>query len=94
MIDWALKKDRGSAVITATAQPDFRYQENQYVSTFRNLLICLICLDRPDDFGRHYHWPNTFLPNATWLPVHMQNAVKGRMVLFRLEDHGHRKRFE
>lgn len=31
MIDWALKPDRGSAVITATSQPEFRYEKNQCV---------------------------------------------------------------
>jgi len=70
MIDWALKTDRGTAVISATSQPEFRYSETQ-----------------PDDFARHYHWPNTFLPSPTSLPVHMQASVQGRMVLDKVEDH-------
>ncbi|OBZ74967.1 Tuberculostearic acid methyltransferase UfaA1 [Grifola frondosa] len=43
---------------------------------------------QPDDFGRHYHWANTFLPNATYFPVTAQQAVKGRLVLHSVEDHG------
>ncbi|PCH33071.1 cyclopropane fatty acid synthase [Wolfiporia cocos MD-104 SS10] len=70
MIDWALKPDRGAAVITATAQPEFRYSTLQ-----------------PDDFARHYHWPNTFLPNATYFPLAAQQAVPGRLILDSLEDH-------
>jgi len=70
MIDWALRLDRGAAVITATAQPEFRYTELQ-----------------PDDFARHYHWANTFLPNATYFPQALQRALPGKLVLARYEDH-------
>ncbi|KAF7376718.1 Cyclopropane-fatty-acyl-phospholipid synthase [Mycena sanguinolenta] len=71
MADWALKTDRATVVITATAQPEHRYQ------TFQ-----------PDDFGRHYHWPNCHLPSATSLAVAVQNKVPGKFVLYNLEDHG------
>ncbi|KAJ6456451.1 Mycolic acid cyclopropane synthetase-domain-containing protein [Mycena sanguinolenta] len=71
MADWALKRDRATVVITATSQPEHRYQ------TFQ-----------PDDFGRHYHWPNCHLPSATSLAVVVQNKVPGKFVLYNLEDHG------
>ncbi|KAL0954532.1 hypothetical protein HGRIS_003500 [Hohenbuehelia grisea] len=71
MVDWALKSDRGAAVITATAQPESRYSDYQ-----------------SDCFARHYHWPNTFLPSATSLPVWVQTAIPGRLVLDSVEDHG------
>ncbi|OBZ79890.1 Tuberculostearic acid methyltransferase UfaA1 [Grifola frondosa] len=71
VIDWALKKNKGAAVISATAQPEFRYSKFQ-----------------PDDFARHYHWANTFLPNATYFPLAAQEAVQGRLVLHSVEDHG------
>ncbi|KAJ7320737.1 Mycolic acid cyclopropane synthetase-domain-containing protein [Mycena albidolilacea] len=71
MLDWALKSDRATAVITATAQPEHRYQ------TFQ-----------PDDFGRHYHWPNCHLPSATSLAVAVQNTVPGKFVLYNVEDQG------
>lgn len=31
MIDWALKADRATVVITATTQPEFRHRDYQYV---------------------------------------------------------------
>jgi cyclopropane-fatty-acyl-phospholipid synthase len=43
---------------------------------------------QPDDFARHYHWPNTFLPSATSLASEMQRLLPGKFVLSRLEDHG------
>ncbi|EMD41292.1 hypothetical protein CERSUDRAFT_78947 [Gelatoporia subvermispora B] len=43
---------------------------------------------QPDDFARHYHWPNTHLPSATSLAVAMQKAVPGKFVLESIEDHG------
>ncbi|GBE86996.1 Tuberculostearic acid methyltransferase UfaA1 [Sparassis crispa] len=70
VIDWALKPDKGAAVITATAQPEFRYSEFQ-----------------ADDFARHYHWPNSFLPNATYFAVAAQESVEGRLVLDSVENH-------
>ncbi|KAI0727633.1 cyclopropane-fatty-acyl-phospholipid synthase [Fomitopsis betulina] len=42
---------------------------------------------QPDDFARHYHWPNTFLPNATYFPMAAQQAVPGRLILHSVEDH-------
>ncbi|KAI0935579.1 hypothetical protein AcV5_003968 [Taiwanofungus camphoratus] len=71
VIDWALRPDKGAAVISATAQPEFRYSKFQ-----------------PDDFARHYHWPNTFLPNVTYFAVTAQQAVRGRLVLESVQDHG------
>ncbi|KAJ7611783.1 cyclopropane fatty acid synthase [Roridomyces roridus] len=41
-----------------------------------------------DDFGRHYHWPNSHLPSATSLAAAVQNDVPGKFVLYNLEDHG------
>ncbi|EIN07709.1 S-adenosyl-L-methionine-dependent methyltransferase [Punctularia strigosozonata HHB-11173 SS5] len=41
IMDWALKPDRATMVITATSQPEHRHRVYQ-----------------PDDFARHYHWPN------------------------------------
>ncbi|KAM5530937.1 hypothetical protein V8D89_015382 [Ganoderma adspersum] len=70
-VDWALKPDRATMVITATSQPEFRYTEYQ-----------------PNDFARHYHWPNTHLPSATSLANGVQAAVPGRFVFHHLEDHG------
>ncbi|KAF7353522.1 Cyclopropane-fatty-acyl-phospholipid synthase [Mycena sanguinolenta] len=43
---------------------------------------------QPDDFSRHYHWPNCHLPSATSLAVTVQNNVPGKFVLYNLEDHG------
>ncbi|KAI0341264.1 cyclopropane fatty acid synthase [Trametopsis cervina] len=43
---------------------------------------------QPDDFARHYHWPNTHLPSATSFPVDCQAAVPGKFVLSSVEDHG------
>ncbi|OCH88840.1 cyclopropane-fatty-acyl-phospholipid synthase [Obba rivulosa] len=71
VIDWALKRDRATVVITATAQPEHRYTDYQ-----------------PDDFARHYHWPNTHLPSATSLAVAVQKVVPGKFVLESIEDHG------
>lgn len=70
VMDWALTKERGTAVITATAQPEFRWSEYQ-----------------PDDFARHYHWPNTFLPSATSFPSELQRIMPGKFVFAGLEDH-------
>ncbi|PIL24608.1 hypothetical protein GSI_12492 [Ganoderma sinense ZZ0214-1] len=70
-MDWALKEDRATMVITATSQPEFRYTDYQ-----------------PNDFARHYHWPNCHLPSATSLPNSVQEAVPGRFVFHHLEDHG------
>ncbi|KAI0766217.1 cyclopropane-fatty-acyl-phospholipid synthase [Trametes elegans] len=42
---------------------------------------------QPDDFARHYHWPNTHLPSPLSLPKALQAAVPGRFVLHNLEDH-------
>ncbi|KAI0777608.1 cyclopropane-fatty-acyl-phospholipid synthase [Trametes elegans] len=41
-----------------------------------------------DDFARHYHWPNTYLPSPLSLPNAAQAAVPGKFVLHQLEDHG------
>ncbi|KAK7012833.1 cyclopropane-fatty-acyl-phospholipid synthase [Favolaschia claudopus] len=71
MIDWALKPECATVVITATSQPEHRYQKYQ-----------------PDDFGRHYHWPNCHLPSATSLAVAVQDTVPGKFVLYSIEDHG------
>ncbi|KAJ6498323.1 cyclopropane fatty acid synthase [Mycena vulgaris] len=71
MIDWAMKKDRATVVITATSQPEHRYQ------TFQ-----------PDDFGRHYHWPNCHLPSATSVVLATHNTVPGKFVVHNVEDHG------
>ncbi|KAH9918572.1 cyclopropane fatty acid synthase [Epithele typhae] len=71
ILDWALKPDRATIVITATSQPEHRWSEYQ-----------------PDDFGRHYHWPNSQLPSATSLPVAVQSAVPGKFIFHNLEDHG------
>ncbi|EMD32775.1 hypothetical protein CERSUDRAFT_108601 [Gelatoporia subvermispora B] len=70
-IDWALKNDRATVVITSTSQPENRYKDYQ-----------------PDDFARHYHWPNTHLPSATSLAVAVQKVVPGKFVLESIEDHG------
>ncbi|KAJ4463911.1 CFS1-like protein [Lentinula edodes] len=70
MIDYALKNEKATAVITATTQPEFRYSGYQ-----------------TNCFARHYHWPNTFLPNASALPSQVQAAIPGRLVLYNLEDH-------
>ncbi|OCH84814.1 putative cyclopropane fatty acid synthase [Obba rivulosa] len=43
---------------------------------------------QPDDFARHYHWPNTHLPSATSLAVAVQKVVPGKFVLESIEDHG------
>ncbi|EGO00140.1 hypothetical protein SERLA73DRAFT_52893 [Serpula lacrymans var. lacrymans S7.3] len=43
---------------------------------------------QPDDFARHYHWPNCHLPSATSFAVAVQAAVPGRFVLESIEDHG------
>ncbi|KAJ3016514.1 hypothetical protein NUW54_g793 [Trametes sanguinea] len=69
-LDWALKPERATIVITATSQPEHRWSEYQ-----------------PDDFARHYHWPNTHLPSPLSLPITVQAAVPGRFVLHELEDH-------
>ncbi|KAI0311300.1 cyclopropane fatty acid synthase [Amylostereum chailletii] len=71
MVNWALKKDTATMVITATTQPEHRFSYYQ-----------------PDDFARHYHWPNCHLPSATSLAVAVQTAVPGRFVLESIEDHG------
>ncbi|KAI0365457.1 cyclopropane-fatty-acyl-phospholipid synthase [Pilatotrama ljubarskyi] len=71
VLDWALKPDRATVVITATSQPEHRWSEYQ-----------------PDDFARHYHWPNTHLPSPLSLPNAVQAAVPGKFVLHHLEDHG------
>ncbi|KAI0033834.1 cyclopropane-fatty-acyl-phospholipid synthase [Vararia minispora EC-137] len=71
IIDWALKPDRATIVLTATAQPEHRWSQYQ-----------------PDDFSRHYHWPNTHLPSAISLPNAIQVAVPGKFVLYNIEDHG------
>ncbi|KAJ7759150.1 cyclopropane fatty acid synthase [Mycena metata] len=71
MINWAMKKDRATVVITATAQPEHRYQTYQ-----------------PDDFGRHYHWPNCHLPSATSLIMGVHKTVPGKFVVHNVEDHG------
>ncbi|EMD31226.1 hypothetical protein CERSUDRAFT_69481 [Gelatoporia subvermispora B] len=41
-----------------------------------------------DDFARHYHWPNAFLPCATSLASTAQTVLKGRLVLESIENHG------
>ncbi|EIN09175.1 cyclopropane fatty acid synthase [Punctularia strigosozonata HHB-11173 SS5] len=71
IMDWALKDDRATMVITATSQPDSRYTDYQ-----------------PDDFARHYHWPNCHLPSSTSMAVWVQKAVPGKFVFHHLEDHG------
>ncbi|EIN09720.1 CFS1-like protein [Punctularia strigosozonata HHB-11173 SS5] len=71
IMDWALKDDRATMVITATSQPESRYTNFQ-----------------PDDFSRHYHWPNCHLPSATSMAVWVQKSVPGRFVFHNLEDHG------
>ncbi|KXN84102.1 Cyclopropane-fatty-acyl-phospholipid synthase, partial [Leucoagaricus sp. SymC.cos] len=43
---------------------------------------------QPEDFARHYHWPNTYLPSATSLVTSVQSVVPGKLVFRRLEDHG------
>ena len=54
--------------------------------------VSLTSLSRPNDFARHYHWPNTHLPSATSLAKAVQDAAPGRFVFHHLEDHGIRKR--
>lgn len=53
----------------------------------------ILLMYRPDDFARHYHWPNTHLPSATWVATAIQTAVPGKFVLESIEDHGIRKIF-
>ena len=90
VIDWALKPNRGAACITATAMPEFRYTTFQYVSFNLPNSVSAKSVHRPDDFARHYHWPNTFLPNATYFSMAAQQAVPGRLILHSLEDHAMR----
>ncbi|KAL1937279.1 hypothetical protein VTO73DRAFT_13888 [Trametes versicolor] len=70
-LDWALKPDRATVVLTATSQPEHRWSEYQ-----------------PNDFARHYHWPNTHLPSPLSLANAAQEATPGKFVLHNLEDHG------
>ena len=94
VIDWALKKDRATMVITATSRPEHRYTEYQYVH--HHLLLRASFSSppfRPDDFARHYHWPNAHIPSATSLAVAVQEAVPGAFVLNNIEDHGPRTSF-
>ncbi|KAL1937271.1 hypothetical protein VTO73DRAFT_13880 [Trametes versicolor] len=70
-LDWALKRDRATVVLTATSQPEHRWSEYQ-----------------PDDFARHYHWPNTHLPSPLSIANAAQEATPGKFVLHNLEDHG------
>lgn len=43
--------------------------------------------DRPDDFARHYHWPNVHLPSPLSMANTAQEATPGKFVLHDLEDH-------
>ncbi|KAI1791875.1 cyclopropane fatty acid synthase [Ganoderma leucocontextum] len=70
-MDWALKRDKATMVITATSQPEFRYTDYQ-----------------PNDFARHYHWPNCHLPCATSVAKAVQEAAPGSFTFHNLEDHG------
>lgn len=45
---------------------------------------------RPNDFARHYHWPNCHLPSATSLANAVQEGAPGKFTFHNLEDHGPR----
>lgn len=92
IIDWALKPNKGVAVVTSTTQPEDRFAVYQSVLVVTWGWVSGVELNRRAlDYSRYYQWPNSFLPSATCFVSIAEAATKGKLSLETVNDYGTRR---
>lgn len=86
-IDWALKDDRASAVLTGATYPEPTHTTYQWEYVLTSVKIDLPW-SRSNDFCRKYHWPGGISPSPTSFINDVMNAVPRKFCLDSVDDIG------